>query len=228
MLIAAGAAGLLAIVGIGALTLRGGSHQQPASSQQSVNGIDNFGPAPTAATSAEAASDQTAVANETANAAPAAAAPQPSEQANSTQALAAEKAKTAAAQAQIDAMKKAQAKSAAAQTALGNAAAKASKAKSSKSSAAAEITATPDVGVSPATLSQFNSTIDDARSMAKQVMRSRNSQSASLARNYDSYLKTLKASMGGIHTEKEAQKLLKQANQTRAYIVFLQRQPASQ
>ena len=228
MLIAAGAAGLLAIVGIGALTMRGGSHQQPAASQQAANGIDNFGPAPTAATSAEAASDQTAVANETANAAPAAAAPQPSEQTNSTQALAAEKAKTAAAQAQLDALKKAQAKSAAAQATLGNAAAKASKTKGSKSSAAAEITATPDVGVSPATVSQFNSTIDDARSMAKQVMHSGNSQSASLARNYDSYLKTLKASMGGIHTEKEAQKLLKQANQTRAYIVFLQRQPASQ
>jgi hypothetical protein len=32
--------------------------------------------------------------------------------------------------------------------------------------------------------------------------------------------------MRGIETEKEAQKLLKQANQTRAYIVFLQKQPS--
>ncbi len=223
MLIAAGAAGLLAIVGIGALTLRGGSHQQPIASQPSANGIDNFGPTPTAATGAEAATDQTAASNETTNAAPAAAAPAPSEQANSTQALAAEKAKTAAAQAQLEALKKAQAKATAAEATAGT---KASKTKSSKSAAATEITATPDVGVSAATLSQFNSTIDDARSMAKDVMRSGNSQSAGLARNYDSYLKTLKASMGGIHTEKEAQKLLKQANQTRAYIVFLQRQPS--
>ena len=30
--------------------------------------------------------------------------------------------------------------------------------------------------------------------------------------------------MGGIHSEKEAQKLLKQANQTRAYIIFLTKQ----
>ena len=55
-------------------------------------------------------------------------------------------------------------------------------------------------------------------------MRSSNAQNVQLAKNYDSYLKTLKASMGGIHSEKEAQKLLKQANQTRAYIVFLNRQ----
>ena len=62
--------------------------------------------------------------------------------------------------------------------------------------------------------------------MARQVMRSGNGQNVQLAKNYDSYLKTLKASMGGIHSEKEAQKLLRQANQARAYIVFLQKQPS--
>src|SRR5690349_11534623 len=224
MLIAAAAAGVLAVVGIGALTMRGGGSQlEMNASQANASGIDNFGPTPGASTTPQAASaDDTALANDTANgAAPAAA--QPTEQTNTTQALQAEKAKTAAAQAQLDALKKAQAKAAAGPAAPG--APTAAKGKNAKAGAAvAEITATPDAGVSPATLSQFNSTIDDARSMAKQVMRSSNSQNVQLAKNYDSYLKTLKASMGGIHSEKEAQKLLKQANQTRAYIVFLTKQ----
>ena len=92
--------------------------------------------------------------------------------------------------------------------------------------AATEITATPDTGVSSATLSQFNATVDDARAMAKRVIRSGSGQNVQLAKNYDSYLKTLKASMRGIETEREAQKLLKQANQTRAYITFLEKQPS--
>ena len=49
-------------------------------------------------------------------------------------------------------------------------------------------------------------------------------QPADVARSYDKYLKTLKASMRGIQSEKEAQRLLKQAEQTRGYIVLLQRQ----
>ena len=220
MLIAAAAAGVLAVVGIGALTMRGGSSQIEMNAAQS-NGIDNFGPTPGAATTPEAAADDTAMANEAANgAAPSAA--QPAEQTNTTQALQAEKAKTAAAQAQLDALKKAQAKASAAAAPGAPTAAKGKNAKTGTT--VAEITATPDAGVSPATLSQFNSTIDDARSMAKSVMRSSNTQNVQLAKNYDSYLKTLKASMGGIHSEKEAQKLLKQANQTRAYIVFLTKQ----
>jgi hypothetical protein len=64
--------------------------------------------------------------------------------------------------------------------------------------------------------------------MAKQVMHSGSGQNVQLAKNYDSYLKTLQDSMRGIQSEKEAQKLLKQANQTRQYIVFLQKQSASQ
>jgi len=224
MLIAAAAAGVLAVVGIGALTMRGGSSEPQANSAQvNANGIDNFGPTPGASTTPDAAAtDETATPNDAANGiAPEAA--QPSAQTNSTQALQAEKAKTAAAQAQLDLLKKAQAKAAAGVAAPGAPAG--AKGKNAKTSTAAtEITATPDAGVSPATVSQFNSTIDDARSMAKQVMRSSNAQNVQLAKNYDSYLKTLKASMGGIHSEKEAQKLLKQANQTRAYIVFLNRQ----
>jgi hypothetical protein len=60
--------------------------------------------------------------------------------------------------------------------------------------------------------------------MAKQAMRSSNSQNVQLAKNYDQYLKTLKDSMRGVDTDKDADKLIKQANQTRAYIQYLLRQ----
>jgi hypothetical protein len=55
-------------------------------------------------------------------------------------------------------------------------------------------------------------------------MRSRNRENAALARKYDQYLKTLKASGRGIKTDKEADSMIKQANQTRAYIQFLLKQ----
>ena len=66
--------------------------------------------------------------------------------------------------------------------------------------------------------------VDDARSQARRVMRSSNSQNAQLARNYDSNLATLRASMAGIKTDAEADRLIRQATQTRAYIQFLARQ----
>jgi hypothetical protein len=55
-------------------------------------------------------------------------------------------------------------------------------------------------------------------------MRSGNSQNAQLARNYDKYLATLKDSMRGIDSDREADRLIKQASQTRAYIQFLDKQ----
>jgi hypothetical protein len=45
-----------------------------------------------------------------------------------------------------------------------------------------------------------------------------------MAKNYDKYLKTLKDSIRGVQSDKEADKLIKEANQTRAYIQFLLRQ----
>jgi hypothetical protein len=66
--------------------------------------------------------------------------------------------------------------------------------------------------------------VDNARALAKVAMRSPNRENAALARNYDKYLKTLKASGRGIKTDKEADALIKQANQTRAYIQFLLKQ----
>jgi hypothetical protein len=71
-------------------------------------------------------------------------------------------------------------------------------------------------------MAQFNATIDGARALAKQVMRSSSGQNVATAKNYDRYLKTLKASMAGISTERDAQRLLRQAEQTRGYIATLQ------
>jgi hypothetical protein len=95
--------------------------------------------------------------------------------------------------------------------------------------AAAKDTATSSSsgGVSPAKAAQFNGIIADARSMAKQVMRSGNSANAALARNYDSYLKTLKDSFRGVTNDRDADRLIKQANQTRNYILFLVRQSSA-
>jgi non-specific serine/threonine protein kinase len=124
--------------------------------------------------------------------------------------------KTAAAQAQLAALKKAAAKTPAA------AASATTKANSNRAAKAAAASAAADVGITPATLTRFNATVDDARSLAKQVIRAGQGQNVDTARNYDSYLKTLKASMRGVSTEREAQRLLRQAEQTRAYIASLQ------
>jgi hypothetical protein len=212
------AAALVAVVGVGALTLRGGSAADSNASQLTPVGADNSAAMQAAVGPAEGAVDPSAV-----DAGENAAVPaeeQPTEQPSAQQALAKEKAKSAAAEAKLAALKKAQAKADAPAAAKGSAAAKNGK-------AVAEITATPDAGVSAGTLSRFNATVDDARSLAKQVMRS-GGQPGDVARNYDKYLKTLKASMRGIQSEREAQRLLKQAEQTRGYIALLQRQQQQQ
>ena len=224
VMLAAAAAGALAVVGVGALTLRGGgSASEGNASQVATPSLDNsattvaaVGPSDNAAQSNIATPTNT-----TANAAAPEAAPKASEQSNAAQAIAAEKAKTAVAQAQLAALKKAEAKTTKTQTA--STPPTASTRRGGKA-ASSEITATPDAGVSPATLAQFNSTVDSARAMARDVMRSGQGQNVDTAKNYDKYLKTLKDSMRGIQTEREAQRLLKQADQTRGYIASLQRQ----
>jgi serine/threonine protein kinase len=92
-------------------------------------------------------------------------------------------------------------------------------------------TASAATGVSAAKMAQFNGIIDSARGMAKQVIRmgggganATRKANAQLAKNYDSYLKNLKDSMRGAKNDKDADRLIKQANQTKAYIVFLQKQ----
>jgi non-specific serine/threonine protein kinase len=209
------AVALIAVVAMGALTLRGGGQADPGASQLTPVGADNSAATQAAVGPVEGAADANAVVAEQ-NAA-VAAEQQPSEQSTGQDALAKEKAKSAAAEAKLAALKKAQAKVAAPTEVKTASAAKTGKA------AAAEIIATPDAGVSPGTMSRFNATVDDARSQAKLVMRA-GGQPGSVARNYDKYLKTLKDSMRGIQTEKDAQRLLKQAEQTRGYIALLQRQ----
>ena len=215
MLLAAAAVGLIAVVGVGAFALRGGSSGPDSNGTQIASaGADNSAATLAAVGPAGGAADTNAVGN--AGQAPAAAsAPQADVQTNSAQALAAEKAKTAAAQAQLAALKKAAKTPTLTESATTKKAAKATTNSTEASPAA-------DAAISPATMAQFNATVDDARSLAKQVMRSAQGQNVQTAKNYDNYLKTLKASMRGISTERDAERLLKQAEQTRAYIASLQ------
>ncbi|HET8749889.1 MAG TPA: serine/threonine-protein kinase [Sphingomicrobium sp.] len=146
----------------------------------------------------------------------------PVDQAAALEALKAEKAKNAAAEAKLAAIRKAAAKSDAAQAGPSSASSPADRrsvAEASSNSAGSE-----GAGVSQAKLSQFYSIVDDARSMAKKVIRSKNSQNAALAKSYDANLKTLRDSMRGISSDREADKLIKQASQTRAYVQFLAKQ----
>jgi non-specific serine/threonine protein kinase len=90
-------------------------------------------------------------------------------------------------------------------------------------------------GVSPAKMAQFNGIIDGARSMAKQVIQMGSGSTASqtrkanaqLAKNYDKSLAILKDSGRGAKTDRELDRLVKQANQTKAYIVFLNKQSSA-
>ena len=224
---AGAAVAVLAAVGVGGLALRGGGSETGNASQ-----VASPAPSDSAATVAALGGPQTtpsseanAVSNAAENVTSAQAAQATSDQANATEALRSEKAKTAAAQAQLAAMKKAAAKAAAAQPLPGAPLPPTRKGERNAATAAtASSLSAKSGGVSPAKLAQFNSTVDEARSMAKQVMRSGNGQNVQLAKNYDSYLKTLKDSMRGIQSDKEADKLTKQANQTKAYIQFLLRQ----
>jgi serine/threonine protein kinase len=82
--------------------------------------------------------------------------------------------------------------------------------------------------LSPSKIGQIDSIVADGRSMAKQVVRmgkgSSDSQlkaNAKLAKTYDDNLATIKASARGIGSDREADKLIAQAKQTRAYVQFL-------
>ncbi|HJP70071.1 MAG TPA: serine/threonine-protein kinase [Sphingomicrobium sp.] len=227
-LIASAAIAVLAVAGIAGFALRGGgsspspsaSHSVPPLVTESPATVAALGPATTAGNSSANASgnagtpqaNQQAEANGVAN-----------DQSNVAEALRNEKAKTAAAEAQVAALKKA-ARAAAAPAIPGAPAAPTRKADRKSSSSAQTATAGQTGGVSPAKQAQFDATVEDARSMAKQAMHSSNKQNAQMAKNYDKYLKTLKDSMRGVQSDKEADKLIKEANQTRAYIQFLLRQ----
>ena len=220
-LMAGAAVAVLALAGGGALMLSKGNSQSNTVASQGEPQVDfNIGDE-TLNTSA-AAVDENAVAGDTQNAA---AREQSAEQAKALETLRAEQAKAAAAEAQLAQLKKATARAAAAQSSAAVPGAPARK--GDRKAAVAAETNTMDsegLGVSPAKLAQFNSIVDDGRSMAKQAMRSSNRDNVQLAKNYDKYLKTLRDSMRGIQSDREAEKLIKQASQTRAYIQFLVRQ----
>ncbi|HET9812770.1 MAG TPA: serine/threonine-protein kinase [Sphingomicrobium sp.] len=219
VMMAGAAAALLAVVGVGAFALRGGGSQPDAIASQNVAPIGNDAGTFAALGGADMPADANAAGNAAGNAAETAEAT--TEQSDAADALRAEKAKAAAAEARLAAMQKAAAKSAAAKAASGTAATAGGR-KAAPAEAASS--ATESAGVSPAKLSQFYSIVDDARRMAKKVMRSGNSQNAALAKSYDANLKTLRDSIRGINSDKEADRLIKQASQTRAYVQFLVQQ----
>jgi len=57
----------------------------------------------------------------------------------------------------------------------------------------------------------------------KQAYQQRKSNAA-LARNYDKYLASIRDSSRGVKSARDADRLIKQASQTRAYLTFLVRQ----
>ena len=139
------------------------------------------------------------------------------------QALKQEQAKAKAAEARLAAIQKAQ-KAAAAAAALGQTKTKEIVATPGVKTPATQTASSSSGGVSPGKLSQFYSVVDDARSQAKRVMRSGNAQNAALARSYDGNLKTLRDSIRGVNSDKEADRLIKQATLTRSYVEFLAKQ----
>ena len=95
-----------------------------------------------------------------------------------------------------------------------------------------------ETSLSPAKISRLNGIVDDGRSMARDVIRmgersragstaeeraahALRRSNAQLARGYDSYLAKLRDSARGVTTDREADRLIKDATQTRAYIQFL-------
>jgi hypothetical protein len=106
---------------------------------------------------------------------------------------------------------------------------------------AARTAATTAVASSATTLSggkigQLNSIVDDGRNMAKSVIRMgrgsgstpQNTQTlranAALAKTYDASLAQVKAAGRGVSSDRDADRLIAQAKQTRAYVQFLVRQ----
>jgi non-specific serine/threonine protein kinase len=218
-LVAAAAVGLVVIGGTSVFMLRGGGSKNTpaaASSQNAAGGQSIPDPA---------LAVPNAVLGPAENAATPVATGQPAEPSDAAAQLRKESAKAAAAEAQLAQIRRAADKAAKLQTTTGVAATAPGK-PGAKTAAAATTAASSSSGggVSPAKVAQMNSIVDEGRSMAKQVMRSGSSQNAALARNYDSYLQTAKASMRGVSSDKEADKLIKQASQTRAYIQFLVKQ----
>ncbi|NJC06646.1 serine/threonine protein kinase [Sphingomonas kaistensis] len=80
---------------------------------------------------------------------------------------------------------------------------------------------------SGAKLAEMNGIIDEARGMARQVMRADRGENGRLARGYDDYLKVLKRSARTATTNAQADTIITSAKRTRAYLVFLVKQTQS-
>ena len=211
-IIAGAAVAVLVAVGAGAFMFGGGGS---GTNESTVPELNAAAPAP----------DANAVLDVQQNAAVPEANQLQADESNAAEDLRREAARATAAEARLEELRRAQAR-AARQAAPGAPPAAGTTRRPTATTAAPSSSAPSSEGggVSAAKIAQFNSIVDDGRSMAKRVMRSGNSQNAQLARNYDSYLKTLKDSMRGIDNNREADRLIKQASQTRAYIQFLDKQ----
>jgi serine/threonine protein kinase len=132
-------------------------------------------------------------------------------------------ARAAAAEARLKALERATARSARAKAAASAASSVAAKPDEKAAAATSTASTASKKGVSSAKASQFYSTVDEGRSMAKRVIRSQSGQNAELARSYDSYLKSLRGSMRAAKSDEEADKLIRQARLYRAYVQTLQK-----
>jgi hypothetical protein len=118
------------------------------------------------------------------------------------------------------------------------AATKAATVRAPTQAAATPSAAASDDTLSPATSAQFRGIVDEGRDMARQVIRMGERARAGstpaereaydllrsnmqLARTYDSSLAALRDSFRGVRSDRQAESMIKQARQTRAYLVFL-------
>jgi hypothetical protein len=98
---------------------------------------------------------------------------------------------------------------------------------------AAAATVSSATTLSPTKIGQLNSIVDDGRGMARQVIRmgkksgsdpqgtQTRKANATLAQTYDRNLAGLKDAARGVGSDRDADRLIAQAKQTRAYVQFL-------
>jgi non-specific serine/threonine protein kinase len=88
-------------------------------------------------------------------------------------------------------------------------------------------TAASTAAGSAAKIRQLQSIVDDGRAMASQVIRKGTPENVQLARGYDRYLTTLRDSSRGVRSDRDADRMIGQAKQTRAYLQYLVKQTAA-
>ena len=99
---------------------------------------------------------------------------------------------------------------------------------------AATTASSSSTGSTASKRSQLTSIVSSGRGMAKEVIRmgsngtATQKANAQLAKNYDKYLANVADSARGANTDREVDELIKKANQTKAYIVFLHRQSSQE